>query len=114
MKFLFDENLSPRLVVHVAGEFPESQHVELAGLRGRSDLEIWEHASAHGFVLVSKDSDFRQRSFLLGHPPKVIWLSVGNAGTLAIAARLRDSRGRIEAFVDDSEESFLVLTLAEP
>jgi predicted nuclease of predicted toxin-antitoxin system len=30
-----------------------------------------------------EDKDFRQRAFLFGPPPKVIWLDVGNAGTNA-------------------------------
>ena len=36
------------------------------------------------FAIVSKDSDFREGSFAEGHPPKVIWLAVGNAGTAEI------------------------------
>lgn len=31
-----------------------------------------EHAAEHRFVIVSKDADFHQRSFVLGHPPKVV------------------------------------------
>lgn len=45
------------------------------------DLQIWQYALEHGLTIVSKDNDFRQLSFLYGPPPKVIWLSVGNAGT---------------------------------
>ncbi|MGQ0595384.1 MAG: DUF5615 family PIN-like protein [Gammaproteobacteria bacterium] len=41
--------------------------------------------------MVSKDNDFRQMSFVKGPPPKVIWLSVGNAGTDAIARLLETS-----------------------
>jgi predicted nuclease of predicted toxin-antitoxin system len=26
--------------------------------------QIWEHARVHGFVIVSKDTDFRERSYL--------------------------------------------------
>ena len=38
-----------------------------------------------GLVIVSKDTDFRERSYVEGFPPKVIWLDVGNAGRRAIA-----------------------------
>jgi predicted nuclease of predicted toxin-antitoxin system len=31
---------------------------------------IWEHAKSHGFAIVSKDTDFRERSFVEGFPPK--------------------------------------------
>jgi predicted nuclease of predicted toxin-antitoxin system len=50
---------------------------------------------------------------LYGPPPKVVWLAVGNAGTLAIAMLLEAAKGRIQRFVDDPEESLLVLGLAD-
>ncbi len=87
MKLLFDENPSPRLVGRFATTFPECTHVDLGGLHGRSDREVWEHARTHGYTIVSKDNDFRQLSFLHGGPPKVVWLSVGNAGTALGFAR---------------------------
>ncbi len=111
MSLLFDENLSPRLIRRLEGAYPQSDHVELVGLKGQSDRELWEHAARHGGTLVSKDNDFRQLSFLRGHPPKVIWLSVGNAGTDAIAQLLAASRERVQAFLSDPEASLLVLDL---
>jgi len=43
---------------------------------------------------VSKDTDFRERSFVEGFPPRIIWLDVGNAGTRSIADLLRRERHR--------------------
>lgn len=110
-RLLFDENLSPRLVRRLASLFPDSQHVRDLGLRGCSDLELWSHAAQNGFVLVSKDDDFRQLSFLRGAPPKVVWLVVGNAGTEPIAGLLAVQRMRIEQFVADAEEALMILRL---
>jgi predicted nuclease of predicted toxin-antitoxin system len=56
-----------------------------------ADSHVWNYARDNAFVIVSKDNDFRQRSFLDGAPPKVIWLSVGNAGTHTIADLLANS-----------------------
>ncbi|HYB73853.1 MAG TPA: DUF5615 family PIN-like protein [Candidatus Sulfotelmatobacter sp.] len=109
MRLLFDENLSPRLVQKLASLFPDSQHVELAGLRGQPDNAIWDYAARHELAIVSKDNDFRQLSFLHGPPPKVIWLSVGNAGTDTIARLLEGSRREIEAFESSPDEALLVL-----
>jgi hypothetical protein len=39
----------------------------------------------------------------------VIWLSIGNAGTAAIAAMLRSRVAHIEAFDRSSEEGLLVI-----
>lgn len=109
MKLLFDENLSPRLVGLLAAEFPNSSHVEILNMRGTTDLAIWEFAREHNFIIVSKDNDFRQRVFLYGPPPKVIWLSIGNAGTSVIAKLLRKNLIDIQSFAQYPEEGLLVL-----
>ena len=46
-----------------------------------------------------------------GFPPKIIWLDVGNAGTAAIAALLRNERERIERFETLEETSLLILSI---
>ncbi|MBI5378661.1 MAG: DUF5615 family PIN-like protein [Nitrospirae bacterium] len=84
MKLFFGENLSPKLVQALEPEYPGSAHVRALGLRGATDAVIWERARQDAYAIVSKDNDFRQLSFLHGAPPKVIWLSVGNAGTETI------------------------------
>jgi predicted nuclease of predicted toxin-antitoxin system len=109
VKLLFDENLSLKLVRVFAKDFPGSSHVEVAGLRGATDSVIWDYARDNGFTIISKDNDFRQRSFLHGAPPKVIWLSIGNAGTDAIASLLRNSRDRVYRFIEQPDEGLLVL-----
>lgn len=114
MKLLLDENLSPRLPALLADSYPDSSQVELLGLRGATDTTVWEYARAEGYVLVSKDNDFRQRSFQYGAPPKVLWLSVGNAGTPIILRLLRESLTEIERFVQDPEAALLVLALKQP
>jgi predicted nuclease of predicted toxin-antitoxin system len=111
VKLLFDENLSPSLVGLVREEYPNSTHVRDVGLRGAPDLRLWEHARENGFVIVSKDEDFRQRSLLEGAPPKVVWLQVGNAGTEAIAELLREHASRLRQFEGDEESAFLILSV---
>jgi predicted nuclease of predicted toxin-antitoxin system len=63
--------------------------------------------------LVSKDNDFRQRSFQYGAPPNVVWLSIGNAGTATILALLCGAVGEIERFVAHPEEALLILNLKD-
>lgn len=110
MKLLFDENVSPKLVGLVEPEFPESAHVYDLGLRGATDRRIWDHARDNGFTIVSKDDDFRQRSFVHGAPPKVVWLRVGNAGTTAIAGLLREQAARLSRFADEDESALLIVS----
>ena len=112
MKLLFDQNLSFRLVRMLADEYPGSRHVVEAGLDTATDLEIWEYARDHDSVIVSKDSDFRQSAFLLGPPPKAIWLRVGNATTLEVVEVIRQHSGVIAEFGENDEEALLVLPSA--
>lgn len=109
MKLLFDENLSPRLVELLAVDFPDCTHIELLGMRGAADIAVWDFARENGYAIVSKDNDFRQRAFLHGSPPKVVWLSVGNAGTNVIATLIRAGSQRLRAFDLDPGESLLIL-----
>ncbi len=111
MKLLFDENLSPRLIGRLSDLFPGSAQVSQIGLEGYPDKTIWERAKAEEYTIVSKDNDFRQRAFLFGMPPKVIWLQIGNAGTDEIESLIRREFLRITAFEEDTEEALLVLKL---
>jgi predicted nuclease of predicted toxin-antitoxin system len=111
VKLLFDENLSYRLIAQVAAIFAGSEHVDSIGLHGSADVDIWNFPRANDFTVITKDDDFRQRSFLSGHPSKVIWLSIGNAGTPLIARILVDRGSLIESFACDPDESLLVLEL---
>lgn len=89
------------------------QHVNQVGLRGQSDQAILDFAAARGFIIVSKDNDFRQLSFLKGAPPKVIWLEVGNAGTDRIGELLLSRRALVSDFATTAEDALLVLELRE-
>lgn len=111
MKRLFDANRSPTLVVHLQQDYPQSAHARDVGLEAGSDAQIWEYARAHAFVIVSKDTDVRERSFVEGFPPKIIWLDVGNAGTVQIVTLLQQEHGRVESFGGAADTSLLILSL---
>ena len=64
MKLLLDQNLSRRLVGRLSNEYPGSGHVTEVGLDIASDRAIWEYAGERDYVIVSKDTDFRQLAFL--------------------------------------------------
>ena len=109
MKLLFDQNLSHRLVALLAEEFPDSMHVRDFGMADASDPVIWRQAAEWGLVIVSKDTDFQQRAVLLGPPPQVVWIRLGNCSTSEVADHLRFHVGSIRKFGDDPMTSFLVL-----
>ncbi|MEH2157724.1 DUF5615 family PIN-like protein [Nostoc sp.] len=109
MKLLLDENLSDRIISRIVDLYPDSVHVKTLGLINTDDVLIWEYAKAQDFVIASKDSDFHQRSLLYGHPPKFIYLRIGNSPTSKIVQILRDNFGIISQFADSQMESILVL-----
>ena len=109
MKLLFDQNLSHRLVRTLADVYPDCQHVRNVGLGAASDTQVWTYARESGYTLVSKDSDFYQRSLVLGAPPKVIWIRLGNCSTAEVEQVLRQYAQPIEEFSADSAATFLVL-----
>jgi predicted nuclease of predicted toxin-antitoxin system len=109
VKLLFDENLSPDLVQALSADYPGSAHVRDLGLRSGTDQAVWERARTDGYTVVSKDSDFRQMSFLFGAPPKVVWIRLGNCSTTEILALLRNRRAALQSFWKDPEAAFLVL-----
>ena len=109
MKLLFDENLSFRLVPALADIYPESTHVREIGLLGADDLQVWNFAAEHGLMLVSKDTDFYERSLVFGAPPKIIWLRVGNCTVNETVTLLRSQYIVIRHFSEDATATFLPL-----
>jgi predicted nuclease of predicted toxin-antitoxin system len=113
VKLLLDENLSDRLVGRLSSLCPGSRHVKQVGLAEAEDQEVWEHAAAHGYVLISKDKDFYQLSALRGAPPKVIWLRIGNRSTNDVADLIQGNATVLAAFEHDAQKACLILA-ADP
>ena len=109
MKLLFDQNLSPKLVNQLSDLFPNSIHVQDAGLDTAEDTEVWDYAQAKGYLVVSKDADFGEKSAIHGHSPKVIWLKRGNCPTSTVEGILRNHYSDIQTFVKDVNQGLLVL-----
>ena len=110
MKLLLDHNLSPRLVRLLADVYPECTQVRDLDMERASDTEVWRYAAEHGLTIVSKDADFRQRSLVLGSPPKLVWLRIGNCSVAESAAALRERYIPIRHFVEESTADFLVVS----
>jgi predicted nuclease of predicted toxin-antitoxin system len=106
---LFDQNLSHHLVDSLADCYPESRHVRHVGLARVDDVAVWDYAAAHRLIIVSKDSDFHQRSLLFGPPPKVVWIQLGNCPTTEIEAVLRRHVSDLVRLDQDPAAAFLIL-----
>jgi predicted nuclease of predicted toxin-antitoxin system len=71
VKLLLDGNLSDRIVPQIIDLYPDSAHVKHYRLLETADQLIWSFAKEKCFIIVSKGSDFYQRSILLGAPPEI-------------------------------------------
>jgi predicted nuclease of predicted toxin-antitoxin system len=111
MKLLLDENLSRRMVPLLEMHYPGTTQVVLAGLEQAADMDIWRYAREYGYVIVIQDSDFHELGVLLGNPPKIIWLQVGNQPRQAIVEMLINQRTAIEASLADESVGVLELCL---
>ena len=109
VRLLIDQNLPAGLVRHLADLYPGSHHVRDFDLRAGSDREIWDTARLGGLIIVTRDADFGTRSVTHGHPPKVIWLRVGNRAKAAFEQLLRSEVARIREFALDPATGLLVL-----
>ena len=65
MKLLFDQNISPKLVIDMNNLFPGSLHAQDLKLAKAMDNQIWDYAKKNDFIIISKDADFAERSLLL-------------------------------------------------
>lgn len=109
MRLLFDHNVSRHLVRHLDDIYPGASHVALLGLERASDDDVWQYARDNGYIIVTKDTDFRDMSVLRGFPPRVVWLRIGNCSTAAIEHLLRRSHATISAFESEAVTGLLTL-----
>lgn len=56
---------------------------------------------ANDFAITTKDGDYPNLVALRGHPPKVVWLRLGNCTTRQVADALRANHPAVEAFGAD-------------
>jgi predicted nuclease of predicted toxin-antitoxin system len=110
MKLLFDENLSPKLPNRLSDLFPGSLHVRDVGMKATVDPIVWDYAKDNDLMIVSKDADMHDLSLVLGNPPKVIWLRLGNCSTLQVENLLRRDINAIQSFYEDENLSLLALS----
>ena len=105
MRLLFDQNISFRLTKALSAVYPESQQVRTLGLENFSDKKIWTFAKENQYSIVTFDADFYDLVTLYGHPPKVIWLRLGNTSTKNLAKIFERHFEIIKSFLTDSNYS---------
>lgn len=72
------------------------------GLREATDAQLWEHASAAGLILISKDEDFVDT--VLNTPTAIfVWVRVGNCRRTFLLDVFRRAWPRIRERLDNGD-----------
>jgi len=103
MKLLFDQNISYRVAKGIQPIFPLAKQVREVGLENLTDRSLWDFAKKEGYTIVTFDSDFYDLNLVLGCPPKIIWLRIGNTSTENIIRVFQDNAALIMAFLEDPD-----------
>ena len=93
MRFLFDQNISHRILNLIPKKYSGSTTVKNEGLINAPDREIWEFAKLNDYIIVTQDSDFNDFNLLYGFPPKIVWIRTGNLSGRGLINRV-SSRNR--------------------
>jgi predicted nuclease of predicted toxin-antitoxin system len=101
VRLLFDQNISNRLIAKIIHLFPEAKQVKELALENYTDRQIWEYAKIEKFTIATFDSDFYDLSTLYGHPPKIVWLRLGNISTNDLFSYLESKYRTIIEFIED-------------
>lgn len=110
MRFLFDQNISHRILQILPENFSGSTSVKEEGLINSPDKEIWEYAKLHNYIIVTQDADFNELNSFLGFPPKIIWIRTGNMRTQQILNTLIEFHEEIERFISDDNYGCFEIT----
>ncbi len=114
MKLLFDQNISYRVLKKLPEDFAGSSHVKTEGLTNATDIEIWEFAKFHQFIIVTQDSDFNDLYLLKGFPPKILWIQTGNLKTDELVLILNSNLKELKTFSLNEELGCLEIIRGNP
>ncbi len=110
MKLLLDANISWRLAARLKAHFEDCFHVDFIGLTiPAKDIDIWNYALTHNFIIVTNDEDYLDFLNFKGFPPKVVLLRTGNQSNAYVETLLIKHMTDIKALSNSSDHGVLEL-----
>lgn len=109
MALPIDQNLPHDLERQMADAFPGVVHVRSLGMERSSDTALWREGRERSLAIRTRDSDFRHRSAVLGHPPKVVLVRRGNCSTMELSRLLTAATPAPTAFLNDPDSPLLCI-----
>lgn len=107
MRFLCDVHISYKLTKHLISLGFDSIHVnEILDKSETKDSDLCRFADQNNYVIVSKDSDFRDSYFVKQTPKKLIKINLGNIPNQQLINIFNDNIDLIQKL--DSKINFLL------
>jgi predicted nuclease of predicted toxin-antitoxin system len=114
MKFLCDVHISYKLAKHIESLGYEAIHVNSILDKWYSkDNDIADYSDKNNFIIISKDSDFRDSYFVKKSPKKLIKINLGNISNTELIdtftkllAKLKDIDTDKDFLIEVDKESF--------
>jgi predicted nuclease of predicted toxin-antitoxin system len=100
---LLDNNISPTLCKEFKDIYPGIIHVSQVSLENAGDIVVWEYAREKDLHIMTKDKDFIALLNQKGHPPKIIWLQLGNCTNKEIQAIIMKQKTTIKHFISSGK-----------
>jgi len=108
MRFLCDVHISYKIANHLKSFGFEAVHVnEILNKSETKDSEICKYADIHNFILITKDSDFRDSYFIKKTPRKLIKINLGNISNEELKRLLSDNIVYFKK-LDETKPHFMV------
>jgi len=96
-KYLIDVNLPYHFPLWTTPDFIHQKDIDAIA----SDNQIWNYAKKYDLIIISKDKDFSVKQLVLGAPPKLIHIRIGNVRLKELFTILTSSWQNIEHFISD-------------
>ena len=107
MKFLCDVHIAYKIVYYLRSLGFETVHVnDILQKSQTKDSEICKYADLYNFIVITKDSDFRNSFFIKQTPKKLIKISLGNISNQKLIEILAESITKIQIL--DSKPNFML------
>lgn len=92
---------------------PDAKHIKEIALQGATDRQIWNFAKANEYHIITFDADFYDMVTLYGHPPKIIWLRLGNTSTQSlIECLLKNLETKQQFLMDEAQKDLSCLEIS--
>lgn len=107
MKFLCDVHISYKLSNFLTSLGFESIHInDILNKSETIDSDLCDYADLNDYVIITKDSDFRDSYFVKQTPRKLIKINLGNIQNQELIKIFADNIGAIEKL--DNKRNFLL------